>query len=59
MAFCAHQTKGIGSIAQHHFDFRIKPVGRDRIDDRLQVRAAAGNEHCDRKFLCHGVVKRG
>src|SRR5215472_4841084 len=48
-----NQAKSIGTIAQHEFNFGIESVGRDRIDDRLQVRAAAGNKHRDREFLCH------
>ena len=49
----ARQTVGVRFVAQHDLDLRVELFRLDRIDDRLQIGAAAGNQNADRNLPCH------
>jgi hypothetical protein len=53
MTFGAGQTIGIRPVAQNDFNFGIEFPRFNGIDDRLQIRAAAGDQNTDRKLTCH------
>jgi hypothetical protein len=53
MSLGANQTISIRLIAKHDLDFGIERFSLDSVDDRLQVRAAAGNQHADGNLSCH------
>ena len=44
---------GIGAIADHHPDDGLECASFDGVDNRLQVRAAAGDQHTEGKGRGH------
>ncbi len=47
------QAVGLTAIADHHADRSVKRILRNGIDNRLQVRATAGDEYAKRNWGSH------
>ena len=41
----AHQAEGVLAVGEHDFDARVQYTAFDRIDDSLQIGAAARYQH--------------
>ena len=57
VALRAFQSLHAGAVGNHDANFGLQFAAHDRIDDRLQVGARAGNQYAqfDRRMLCHRV----
>jgi hypothetical protein len=45
MIFCPHQTVRVRAVADDDANDGVEPLFLDRVDDRLKIGPAAGDEH--------------
>ena len=52
----ATEPGDVGAVGDHHCNHRLEPAVRDGVDDRLQVRAAAGDQDGQPRKTRSGVL---
>ena len=43
----ASESRCVAAVRDHYGDLGAQPSVRDRVDQRLQIAAASGDQHCD------------